>query len=277
MAPATKNSANERAEGNTVFPAQRIATLKQIVREQKTVDIATLCSALNVSDVTVRKYLDQLEKEGFLKKLHGGAMLLETESDVLFDTMPDGDESLEKEDIEQIATLAASLIEEGDSIFIGQGSLCLALAKKLRTINNLTVITNNINAVPDIAANVRKLFFIGGEVLVQNGNLYSCGTKAIQQLDDIFVQKAFIGVDGIDTAVGVTVNDFELYEIINKIVDISRQVVVLAEHTQYDKIGLHKIADLDQFKIYVSDKKLDEKYKQYFFERDIKILTSYNI
>ena len=66
----------ERTEEKSVFPAQRIASLKQIVREQKTVDIATLCSALNVSDVTVRKYLDQLEQEGFLKKLHGGAMLI---------------------------------------------------------------------------------------------------------------------------------------------------------------------------------------------------------
>ena len=260
-----------------MFPAQRIATLKQIVREQKTVDIATLCTALNVSDVTVRKYLDQLEQEGFLKKMHGGAMLLESESDIAFDTMAEADDGLAKEDVDQIAGLAASLIEEGDSIFIGQGALCLALAKKLHTINNLTVITNNINAVPDIAVNVRKLFFIGGEVLVQNGNIYSCGTKAIQQLEDIFVQKAFIGVDGIDMSIGVTVNDFELYEIIEKIVDISRQVIVMAENTKFNKIGLHKIANLDHFRIYVSDKKLDEKYKQYFFERDIKILTSYDI
>ena len=261
----------------TVFPAQRIAALKQIVREQKTVDIATLCSALNVSDVTVRKYLDQLEQEGFLKKMHGGAMLMEEESEIAFDTMPESDDMLEKEDIEQIASLAVSLIEDGDSIFIGQGNLCLALAKKLHAVSNLTVITNNINAVPDILPNVRKLFFIGGEVLVHNGNMYSCGTKAINQLEDIFVQKAFIGVDGIDMSIGVTVNDFELYEIIEKIVDISREVVVLAEHTKCDKIGLHKIANLDQFKIYVSDKRLDEKYKQYFFERDIKILTSYDI
>lgn len=275
--PEHRNRHQQGTEESSVFPAQRIATLKQIVREQKTVDIATLCAALNVSDVTVRKYLDQLEQEGFLKKMHGGAMLSEEENEIAFDTMPEMDDILGKQDIDQIAELAVSLIEDRDSIFIGQGNLCLALAKRLHSVNNLTVITNNINAVPDILPNVRKLFFIGGEILVQNGHMYSCGTKAIKQLEDIFVQKAFIGVDGIDMSVGVTVNDFELYEIIEKIIDISRQVVVLAEHTKCDKIGLHKIANLDQFKIYVSDKRLDEKYKQYFFERDIKILTSYDI
>ena len=64
-----------------MFPAQRIALLKKIVSEQKSVDVATLCSHLQVSDVTVRKYLDKLEQEGFLIKMHGGAMLAENEAD----------------------------------------------------------------------------------------------------------------------------------------------------------------------------------------------------
>jgi DeoR/GlpR family transcriptional regulator of sugar metabolism len=256
-----------------LFPAQRITALKQIVREKKTVDIATLCKAIGVSDVTVRKYLDQLESEGFLKKLHGGAMLVDDD----FSLDIPAEDGLSARDAEQIAALAASLIEDGDSIFIGQGRLCLELSKKLSGISNLTVITNNISAVPDIVASVRKLFFIGGEIISQNGSIYSFGTNAINQLKDIYVQKAFIGVDGVDMSVGVTVNDFELFEIINRIVEISRDIIILAEHSKFNKIGLHKISDIDRFKTYVSDKKLDERYKQYLFDKDIKTLTSYDI
>lgn len=256
-----------------MFQGQRIELLKQIVIKHKTVDISTLCNELKVSDVTVRKYLDMLENEGFLIRFRGGVML----NDADLETEYRGIEAdIDDEEVDQVATLAATLIEDGDSVFIGHGRLCFALSKKLGNFNNLTIITNNFNIVPNIVSNVRNLYFIGGEVLGYNGNIYSCGTKALRQLEHLSVQKSFIGVDGVDQKVGVTVSDSELYEILMRVVEISREVIILVEHNKFNKVGLHKLSNIDQFKIYVTGKEVDSKYKQYFFNNDIKLLTPYN-
>lgn len=255
-----------------MFPEQRLHTLKKIVEEKKSVDIATLCKELGVSDVTVRKYLDKLEEEGFLKKLHGGAMLVQQEEETLD---ADGyDLTLEKE---HMAELAVTLIEEGDSIYLAHGSSCYALSKQLHKFGNLSVITNNANAMAELALHVRRLYFLGGEVMAQDGLIYSYGKKALAQLEGTFVQKAFISVSGIDLMAGVTVNDLEQMEIINAVMRMSKEVIVIADSSKFNKVGLHRVCHISDIKIYISDKKLEDKYKEYFFNNDIKILTAYDI
>lgn len=256
-----------------MFPAQRIAILKSILQEKKTVDITTLRDALEVSDVTVRKYLDRLEEEGFLKKMHGGAILNECfeESDEAERLIHDIEEK------EQIADLAVSLVNEGDSIFLGAGTTCLLLSKRLARIKNLTVVTNNINALDILAPSIRNLYFIGGEVVYRDGLMFSYGPKALTQLEGMFVQKSFISVEGVDLKAGLTVNDIGILEIIKKVEEISRSVIIMANHNKFNKIGLHHVAPIDRYKIYVSSEKVEEKYKEYLFMNDIKILTSYAI
>lgn len=258
-----------------MFQGQRIKVLKSIIQEKKTVDIATLTAALNVSDVTVRKYLDILEQEGFLKKMHGGAILNEDfqEADEL-----DDDETIDGLAAkEQIADLAVTMVEDGDCIFIGPGTTCYILAKRLQHLKNITVVTNNVNALELLSPFVRNLYFIGGEIVFRDGVMFSHGSKALAQLEGMFVQKAFITVEGIDLLAGLTVNDLGIMDIIYKIEAISKKLIILADHQKFNKIGLHHVMPIDRVKIYISNERLDEKYKKFFFENDIKILTSYDI
>jgi DeoR/GlpR family transcriptional regulator of sugar metabolism len=258
-----------------MFPAQRIAILKRILQEKKSVDISTLSAALEVSDVTVRKYLDKLEEEGFLTKMHGGAILKEDFNE------PEEAEDAESIDgfdaKEQIAILAGSLIDDGDSIFLGPGTTCYLLAKRLAKSKNVTVVTNNVNALEVMAPIVRNLYFIGGEIVYDNGLMYTYGQKALSQLEGMFVQKAFISVEGVDLKAGLTINDIGVLDIIKKVDMISKSLIVLADHNKFNKIGLHHVAPIDQYKIYVSNENVNDKYKEYFFVNDIKILTAYDI
>ncbi|MEG1516028.1 MAG: DeoR family transcriptional regulator, partial [Clostridia bacterium] len=96
-----------------MFAEQRMEIIKQILREQKHVNIATLSSTLKVSDVTVRKYLDILEKQGVLEKVHGGAIWGPEGHECEPFSEPDEDENLDA-----IAALAATLVEEGDSLYV---------------------------------------------------------------------------------------------------------------------------------------------------------------
>lgn len=101
-----------------MFPAQRIEKLKKTLLRDKTVTIAQLCEELEASNVTVRKYLDELEEQGFLKRFHGGAMLVENEEAVPFPAMvPDTGSNLVF--VDQIASLAATMIAPNSTIFLG--------------------------------------------------------------------------------------------------------------------------------------------------------------
>lgn len=261
-----------------MFPAQRIAKLKQILLTDKTVTIATLCEELEVSDVTVRKYLDELEKEGFLKKFHGGAILVEPESAGAspFSHL-NTDPSLNLVTVDQIVSLATTMLEDNDTIFLGHGALCTAFASKLSSFSGISVLTNNINAVPALQSAVSNLYFIGGEIVAQQNNFFSCGQKMLQQLDGIFIQKAFYTVDGIDLQAGLTVNNFEACESLCKINRIARDVIIMAGSEKFNKICMHQVRKIDSDSIFVTDLGLDSKYKQYFFEHNIKVLTSYDL
>ena len=259
-----------------MFPAQRIEVLKRALREQKSIDIATLCNLLQVSDVTVRKYLDKLESEGFLVKLHGGAMLAEDinqeienkEDTVLLD---------HQKEKELIAKLAKSMISDGDSIFIGPGSTCLCVAKEISELKNLTVVTNNVHALEVLAPCIKNLQFIGGEVSYNDGLMFTYGQKANAHLEGMFVQKAFITVHGVDMMAGLSTNDNELLDMYKKIDSIAKQIIILADHKKFNKVSLHHIAEIKDYDIYISNEKLDPVYKKYFFENNIKILTSYDL
>lgn len=259
-----------------MFPAQRISLLKKIVKEKKSVDTATLCTYLDVSDVTVRKYLDALEQEGFLVKVHGGAILAPTYEEETREALPKYTiENAEAK--EQIAQLALTLVEDGDNVFIGSGTTCFLFAKTLYKRKRITVVTNNINCIEELAPYVDRLFFIGGDVFYDAGAMYTYGNTVLSQLDGLYVSKAFFSVEGIDLHAGVTMDDSSRAEVIKKVAQSSTQTIIMADSSKFDKFGLHRICPIERFNVYVTDNQVPEKYKKYFFDNDIKLLTSYDI
>ena len=256
-----------------MFAGQRLDIIRQVLRERKQIDIASLTTLLQVSDVTVRKDLDLLEKEGFLQKVHGGA-ILQDESPLDAERLPLPDEGLK----EKLATLAITLIEDGDSLFLGSGSTCLVFAKQLSCRKALTVITNNASALPILCPHVANLHFIGGEVLcARNGLMHTYGKKALQHLNGVFVSKAFLGAEGLDLRAGLTTNHSPTVDLVQKVIDVSSEVIVLASHEKLGKVALHQIIPLNALSTVVSGGDAGDTYKQYFFEQNIKLLTAFDL
>lgn len=255
-----------------LFAAQRIKIIMETMQKYKSVDVATLSELLSVSDVTVRKDLDKLEKEGFLIKNHGGA--------VIVDKQIEGEEQKlvieNPTEKELIAKLAYTLIEDGDSIFLGAGSTCYTFASQLKKKKDITVITNNINALNELSSSINRIILIGGEVINNNGIKYSIGQATMENLKGVFVNKSIMSVEGVDFMAGFTVNDEPLSYVLKHIIKISKQVIFLADHTKFDKIGLYQIAPIDFPHCVISNERVGDKYKQYFYGKDIKMLTAFN-
>lgn len=258
-----------------MFPVQRISLLKKILIEKKSVETSTLCSYLEVSDVTVRKYLDTLEREGFLIKVHGGAMLAPSYNDTTESISKYHIDNLKEK--EQVAKLASSLVEDCDNIFIGPGTTCYEFSKMLFEHSRINVVTNNVSCIEEVTPYVDRLFFIGGDVCDDNGFMNTQGNTVLSQLDGVYVSKAFFGVDGIDIKAGITVDNLSKAEIIRKVSQSSTKTIILADSSKFDRFDMHRVCPLNEFDTYVTSKNVPEKYKQYFYDNNIKLLTSYDI
>ena len=252
-----------------MFSNQRINIIKQLLLEKKQVEVNSLASLLNVSNVTIRKDLDALEKEGFLHKVHGGAILVEDPVSPEPDEQPD----LNIQAHEMIAELTVTLIDDGDNFYLGPGATCLALSKKLNQKKNITVITNNASALPYLSSPSINLLFIGGDVITYNNQMFTHGKKALAYLDDIFVNKAFISSDCIDLNAGITINHSYSLEVYQKILNRSRQIILLAASSKFDKTALQVLCPLNELSAVVTDNEPPEAYKQYFYQNNIKLLT----
>ena len=204
--------------------------IKKILKEQKHANISTLSLALRVSDVTVRKYLDILEKQGYLTKVHGGAIWTEEQTAVPV-AEPDLDAHLES-----IAELAATLVDESDSVYIGPGLACAALAKHIANKCLISVITNNFLALNYLLNKVGNLSFLGGDVAaLSNGSAYTYGSKTRLFLENMAISKAFVGCDGIDVSAGVTAHSLPITEMIQHIMRISRELNVLSVSQKFEE------------------------------------------
>jgi DeoR/GlpR family transcriptional regulator of sugar metabolism len=231
--------------------------MRSIVRHQfilnylkthKTVDVAYLCSALNVSDVTIRKDLKKLEKDNLLVRKHGGAVL----NDHLFFEPS----FLEKEDQftsekSAIAEEAAKLIQDDMTIALSTGTTVSHLLKKIKD-RQLTVATNAVNVVTELMGfNNIQLFLTGGQL---RPNTYALvGEAAEKSLEGIYFDYAFFGINGFSFEQGLTTPSMEEARVVRKIIENAKHAVVLADHSKFNKVAFYRIVTVDRIHTVVTD------------------------
>ena len=128
-----------------MFADERTEKIKALLLDYKRIDINTLISMIPASPATVRRDLEKMEKEGFLRRTHGGVVLVEEEEPAA--PVPVDRYLLEKE---QIGAIAVAMIEPNDTVFLGNGTTCLQVAKNLRDRPNIRVVSNNIGVIAEL-------------------------------------------------------------------------------------------------------------------------------
>ncbi len=183
---------------SVVFKRQQ-AVLK-LLKEYRSMDVETIAEKLSVSPTTIRRDLQMFEKQHLINRYHGGAQLIEG-------TLKEEDPSLEPptpRNISQkhaIAKYAATLIEDGDTIFMNSSSTTLLMLDYIKG-KRVTIVTNNGNAVDHPRDVQVDLILTGGEVYSRKQSMV--GEFALHTLSKITANKAFIGVGGISVKGGIT-------------------------------------------------------------------------
>lgn len=234
----------------------------QLLKEQQSVRIAELCSRLNVTRETIRRDLYELEQKGLLKKVHGGAVLKQTNVEPPY-SKRSGQNIDEKE---AIAQAAAAYVEDGDAIYIDLGTTTLLFAKQLLEKRGITVITNSLLVAVELSKNPdAKIILSGGEL--RSGELSLSGPIARKSLEDFYVDKAFIGVGGVSVERGFTDYHVGESEVRKLMLQNAKEKYVLIDHSKLNVTAFTKIAGLNEIDLIITDsgaplpmlKQLEEK------------------
>lgn len=255
----------------------RLTKIKEMLLDRQQVSVSTLCSVFNVTDVTIRSDLEELENEGFLKRVHGGAVLNETiEKQKVYKNQVIGNELEYDKNKDTVGKVASELVDSRQWIFIGAGVTCFYLAKALLNKGNVNIVTNNLY-VAAIMSGKRdaNTMLIGGNVVT--GEMSVDGSGFLDYMDNLCISKAFFGVSGANMKNGFMVDTQAEYNIYNKVREIANETIIVADSAKFGRQGLIRIAQLTDVDAVVTDEQLSDDYKSYLFQMGVKTFFSYEI
>lgn len=237
-----------------MLAAERRREIIKLINNKGIVHVAELGNTFEVTEETIRRDLDILQSNNQLKRIHGGAVSLQTEeTDLSFDTRKEKNVNEKKE----IAIKAAKFIQPGDTIFLDASSTSLFLARELDSTKNITIITNSIRIVYELADNTNiNLISTGG--ILNPKTLSLVGPLANQSISKYFADKLFASCKGISIEHGATDSyDLEI-EVKKRMIKQAREVIIMADHSKFNEIGLTRFASLDNINKIISDSRLSK-------------------
>lgn len=267
------NDKNTRERNNKMFKPERIQRIKEYLLQHEQAYVQTLSAQLNVSDATIRNDFNDLEKEGFIVRFHGGAMLNDSGSpdQEIGRTLPSDDVGHDPNK-EELGIIASHLIQEKEWVFLGPGTTSYYIARELARRSNIHILTNNLMAAGVLASNPSiQTIVIGGEI--HTANVYTLPENIEKELDNIYLNKAFFSIDGADIKSGYTLSDTYILEIINTVCNKCEEFFLAIDYTKYGKRSFMKLADINFTHNVIINENTPAKYRQYYANHNIKTYT----
>ena len=249
----------EARKENKAFQEERMQSIIKILEKQNRVLIKDLCSNFDTTAVTIRKDLDLLEKQGLLKRTHGGAIL---HKPLYRGLALNEKEKLNADEKQRIADEAVKLIKEGDVVILDSGSTTTRLAKNMKKFKNVTVITNAVNIALELADSEVKIILIAGEFQKDSSTLIGPLTEDV--LKKVSADKLFHGGDGIDYEIGITTPNIVEAKASREMMQRAGENILLADSSKFGRRSLGVICQISEIDRIITTKKLDKNEMQIF-------------
>ena len=248
---------------------RRLDNLRELVRGKGVIRVEEICSRLRVSPATVRWDLDQLEEAGTIRRVHGGAVSVESR---LEEPLFDDKASIAAREKNRIAQAALQFVEPGDTIYLDGGSTVLEFAQLLHDRTNLTVVTNSLRAAHELAGRGPRLILIGGELRRLSQTMVGPLTRCV--LRELHVDKAFMGTIGLTLKEGLTTTDPSEAYTKELVMSQARQVILLADSGKAGKVAFARAGRLENVHVLVTDKALDKNFAKELIKQGIKVIKA---
>jgi DeoR/GlpR family transcriptional regulator of sugar metabolism len=231
---------------------ERQNRLRSFVRERGVVRVQEICKALRVSPATARRDLEELDDQGHLRRVHGGAVSVESR---LEEPLFDDKTAIRSRQKRAIARAALALIKPGDSVYLDGGSTVLEMARLLRDRTNITVVTNSLRAAIELSGQGPALILLGGELRRLSQTVVGPLTRHL--LGDLRVDRAFMGTIGLTERDGLTTTNTN--EAFTKIEVMKRagEVILLADSAKIGKVAFANAGRLSDLDFLITDRPAD--------------------
>jgi DeoR/GlpR family transcriptional regulator of sugar metabolism len=233
---------------------ERHNKIVEFVLENGRVDITDICEMFDVSEMTARRDLNELDRQGLLRRVHGGGIAnLGRSYEPPFQTRATKNESQKR----AIGLRAAELIIDGDSIALDVGTTTLEIVPGLRGKRNLTIVTSCLQIASKVVEQLSleidaRLILTGG--IIRPRELSMIGPIPEQVYQEFHVDKAFIGIGGINLEVGLTEYNIEDTQIKKILIRSAREKIVVADGSKFGVTTFASVAALTAVDKIVTDK-----------------------
>jgi DeoR family transcriptional regulator of aga operon len=248
---------------------ERQQQLTRLLDRDGRLTVIGICEQFGVSEATARRDLDTLAGKGLIQRVHGGAIRTPhaaPEEPILRRAR---ESEMEKE---IIGRAAASLVEDGETIYLGSGTTVLQVAQNLLE-RRITVITNSLPVINLMADRPNiTLIALGG--MLRESELSFIGHLTEKSLDELNADKVIIGTRALDLEQGLT-NDYVPETLTDRaILKIGRAVIVVADHTKCGIVSTAFLAPLEAVHTIVTDRGSDARFIKSLRSRGIQIITA---
>lgn len=210
---------------------KREEQILELLEQHGSVEVSQLCSLFGVTKMTIRRDLDKLENDGKISRTHGGAVLNNT--DVLLEKPLYVRLNTNTAFKERIARKAASMISDGEKIFLSSGTTVYSLARQLDNSRRLLVVTDGLNTALELSKRTNiSIIIIGGEL--RSNTLATTGSFAENMIRQFKFETAYIGVTSISADGSLYHGSLVEIGLYKALAEISKKMVILADS---DKLG----------------------------------------
>lgn len=267
-----KESKRRQTKGSRTnfFPEERLDRITSLVVEKRRASVAELSSLFDVSKVTIRNDLDELERRGLLVRTHGGALAIgqnREKGELSFDVR----ERLQREEKSRIGQMAASLVHDGDAIALDASTTALQVAKRIKDRRELTVVTNGIRIALEFVDSPHITVVMPGGILRRDA-VSLVGELGEEILAKFNVQKGFFGARGVTLEEGLT--DVDSYEVQLKraMVRAAKEVIAIVDHTKWGQVAFASFAFVDEIDKVITDDRAPSDLVAALRQRGVKVL-----
>ena len=249
--PTDNEQPDQTAPGRLIGHVRK-SRIEQLIQENGSMSIGALASEFNVSEMTIRRDLSELETRGQIQRTHGGAVverpgtIRKASEERFFDDRRNTNRSAKT----AIARKAMELLNASQAVALDVGTTNYELASMLSERTDIRVFTNNLRIAALMGQSQAEIYLLGGRVRQKEMSL--CGPVAVEQARRLWFDIAFLGVSAISPQ-GIFDFAFEEIELKHAYIERAKKRVVLADSSKFDQTSLIQISGFDEIDVLVTD------------------------
>lgn len=253
-----------------MFGVERRSLIMTILNEKRSASVNEIAAQFGVVEETIRRDLKELEAQGLLIRTHGGAVLSEDSS---LEAPLEIREGINIAGKDSIALQAAALISDGDTIILDASTSSLFVAKHIKDKKGLTVITNAVKVILELAGCDNITVVSMGGVL-RRSSLSCVGRAAENLLDNYHAGKLFFSCKGFSINRGLTDSNEQESDLRRKMIESSDKSIFLCDHTKFDMVGYVATAKLEDIDLMITDSDLPPEWASKMRESGVEVIMA---